>query len=157
VALVVGAGALLTGRSAAESGFQPGTLRVDFTDPSGHPIAHPTVDVRTAAPGMAEAHTSISLRNNGTVPAAYRVVTANLVAAGPDSLDRVLVVTVEKDHEVLYRGSLSGLLVSEVALSPGEVRTYELGISWPRGPSDDHYQGESVTFSLQADAVDAVG
>ena len=157
MALVVGAGALLTGRSAAGSGFQPGTLRVDFTDRSGHPIAHPYVDVRTAAPGMAEAHASISLRNNGAVRAAYRLVTANLGTAGPDSLDRVLVVTVQKEDEVLYRGSLSGLLVTEDALGPGEVRTYELGISWPRGAPDDHYQGESVVFSLQADAVAADG
>ena len=151
------AGALLTGRSAAGSGFQSGTLRVEFSDSLGHFVYQPYVNIGAAAPGMAEVHASITLRNNGTIPAAYRVITTNLLDTAPDSLDQVLVVAVQKGREVLYRGSLSALLLSGDPLGPGEARTYELRISWPRGPHDDHYQGQSLAFSLQADAVPADG
>ena len=157
MAFVVGVGILLAGRAAAVgSHFQSGRVGVEFTDPLGWPTREPVMTVTGAAPGMSPAHGFVGVRNIGTVPARYTVSTTNLLPGGDRSPANVLVVGVsDAAGRSLYSGSLSGLIVSEERLEPGQARSYELWIAWPPTPEDNAYQGRSLAFSFQAAAAPA--
>lgn len=141
--------------SLGRAGFQSGTLRVEFTDPSGRPCRAPLVSVTKAVPGMAPTRSEVTLTNTGTLAGASTLSTTDL-ASGSPSLDDVLVVTVRSEEgRQLYRGKLSALALTDEPLQPGRSRTYALSISWPATLSDDDYQGLALTFGLQATATPA--
>ncbi len=138
--------------AAPRDGVEHGALRVEGVDANGRVSASSDVlGVSGAYPGMPAQASTFEVRNTGTLPMSFAVITGDLVATGPRSLDDVLRITVRdpKTGDVVYRGRLSGLRIEHTrVLAAGATATFTVEVTWPNGPADDAYQGAGLHFSL---------
>ena len=158
LATVAAANAATAGQN---SGFASGALRIAFVDAGGSLQQKPCVDVTNAYPGMPIQRTTITLRNTGSLAANYAISSADVRPAGPGSLEEVLVVRVRNlsSGELVYGGTLAGLsfVATTSPLRPGIADTYVVSIGWPdTAGNDDLYQGQSLSFALEAEAESVI-
>lgn len=114
------------------------------------------IDVSGAHPGMAAKTSIFEVRNAGTLPGAFAVNSADLVANGPRSLDDVLRITVRDaaTGDPVYRGRLSGLRIEDTGvLEAGTAARFTVEVTWPNTPADDAYQGAGLRFSVVANSA----
>jgi hypothetical protein len=153
--LAVGATVALAG---PRDGFVTGGPSVGMIDGRGHvvdPTSH-VLDVTAAYPGMPAQRSELRLQNTGSVPAAFDVTALDLVTTGRESLDRVLVITVNDGStgRILYRGRLSKLeFAGSGSVKPGSSAAYDVAVTWPGRDGDTNlYQGATISFTVRASA-----
>lgn len=125
---------------------------IAFVDVAGRALQAPVIALDNAYPGMPARHSTLRLRNTGTLDEAFSIA-AQVTDMGSPSLADVLVVRVtdEATGELVYYGPLRGLsFESAASLRTGEVASYAAALTWPPTTSDDLYQGAGVSFQLKA-------
>jgi hypothetical protein len=128
----------------AGNSFSTGVLKIT-TDP-----ANAFLLAENMMPGQGVIKT-LTVWNNGTVDVNYRVKA--FLQSGSEELFNALVITVKKDKEVLYTGSLSGLATNGTAFRPlakntGEQLTFELGL--PRTATGPQGVKAWIGFTFEA-------
>lgn len=137
-----------------------GIVQVDLVDTNGALLSAPIVNISNAAPSMSAKTHTIRIKNNGTLPAAVLLHTANIVSDPTADLNDVLVATITDSSSVqLYSGSLADLSLNIDSLAAQSTLTLTLTITWPDvvAVDDNPYQDSLITFAVIADASNLIG
>lgn len=129
-------------------------VRITFVDDLGAARTTPYIAVREAFPGMAAQVSTVVMRNDGTVAAAFDLAVVLAAPPATPSLADVLVATISTpDGTVRYHGPLAGVTFSESRLAPAAELRLRVMITWPDGGlADNQYQGQALSFDLEARA-----
>lgn len=128
------------------------SVRVSFANAAGDAADAPLFDVAHAYPGMSPRVAEAAVTNDGLVAVDYELSVVMTSSASAPSLADVLVLTVRRHDDIVYRGPLADFFLAETApLAPTSTRSYRMTITWPDGgPSDNQYQATALDFSFVA-------
>ena len=135
--------------------FRQGVARVVFASPSGLVASGPLVTVSNGRPGLVAAPFPLSLRNTGTIPLDLEVEVVPRGIWDGGLGDGLLGIVRAPDGAVISRGWLADIRFRLSDLRPGETRTCDLDIRWPRALDANRYQGRDLAFDLRAMALAA--
>ena len=147
-----------TSVSAANTA-QAGTLNIDVVDNQGNVTSAARVAVENASPAMATRSSTLSIRNSGTLDAAMRVRSTNLVTSLANLNDVLKVQVFNINNESVFSGKISDLDFTLANIPANSSTVYTIRVTWPddAGVDDNPYMGATLSFDLTADASSIAG
>jgi hypothetical protein len=145
--------------NVTDNSVAAGTVDVDLVSATGQLQTAPILAVTDAGPSMAAQTSTIRIKNNGTLPAAIELTSADLVAsAGGDLNDVLRLVVRDQNNQVIYTGTVSGLSIEIPSLAAGVTLNWSVAVNWPDlvGVDDNPYQGAVLAFEFQVAASNLV-
>lgn len=136
-----------------------GTLNIDVVDGGGNASSAARVTVTNASPSMATRTYTLTLKNSGSLDAALRVKTANLIASSPSLNDVLKIQVLDQLNATVYTGKVADLDFSLATMPANSTAYYSIRITWPDEAlvEDNPYMGATLTFDITADASSLAG
>lgn len=136
-----------------------GTLNIDVVDGAGNASSAARVTVTNASPSMALRGYTLNLKNSGTLDAAMRIHTANLVASEHNLNDVLKVQVYDQLNNNVFSGKIADLDFTLANLPANASTIYTLKVTWPDEAlvDDNPYMGATLNFDLTADASSIAG
>ena len=102
---------------------------------------------------------TLNLKNSGTLDAAMRIHTANLVASEHNLNDVLKVQVYDQLNNNVFSGKIADLDFTLANLPANASTIYTLKVTWPDEAlvDDNPYMGATLNFDLTADASSIAG
>jgi hypothetical protein len=145
--------------TVSDNSVSAGTVEVELVTSAGLLQTEPILAITDASPGMTAQTSSIRIKNNGTMAAAFELTAENLTfSSGADLNDVLRIVIRDQSNQVLYSGSISNLSVEIPSLAAGSTLTWGVSVDWPdlAQVDDNPYQGAALTFAFQVSASNLI-